>query len=692
MGYDWESHKETCHRLYIRQGWSLERIMAYLRTEFDFTPSRRAFQSQFRRWDFPLKTKSRCQDERLLGRIKELWEQNFSPNEMIKMLVDEGFDAGPHEVMKLRLKNRWLFRGPNNEKAKIVGTTAADSNDELELPENLESSALLDVDDSNISLPHDEKGQGERGVEREKERELDVEDANEAVSNHPLSTPSPGHGHDDDANATEPMENQADKHKKKRNRFKTDASGAIVRFPSEMTIDDARSKLGLDKTTYRLLRTEFRNICTAMDVSKKSAGSDRWEAAKTRLLHERPELYHKLWTPEDELEMKQAALDVICTDIAKRMRSMDTRMSVAEVKNALGMNPQQARDARVAFNEVLIEAGLTRKLDSTPTSQQWGNLRRLWGKRSDVIKKILDDIDSDPSNRLKVKALDVLSRDTLKRLRDNRANRSSKKQQQSGRIESNMSQISTDGMDTNHDDTGILLDPEISADQIDLGDGLSTSALDDVSDASYTTPQAMLSPESGAIPSYLPLSLPSSGMVGVSLDAPNTALRPQPRPLPSQRIFNPAGAPNVHLDSTVGQSLLLASNTGTGFLNAPYVAQSYDSSNPSTQMFHHNPPILTAYAVYFRIHPSSTFITSEPLWIATMNSKSVQELRHAATEKLPGAACLRIEGIVKDSNGSDVPLVINSDEHLGAFLSYSLGETPTFIVQLVWKTGDVGRF
>lgn len=38
MGYDWESHKETCHRLYISEGWSLERIMDYLKTGFGFTP------------------------------------------------------------------------------------------------------------------------------------------------------------------------------------------------------------------------------------------------------------------------------------------------------------------------------------------------------------------------------------------------------------------------------------------------------------------------------------------------------------------------------------------------------------------------------------------------------------------------------------------------------------------------------
>lgn len=657
--------------------------------ELTFDNSRRAFQAQFRRWDFPLKTKSRCQDERLLGRIKELWEQNFSPNEMIKVLVDEGFDAGPHEVMRLRLQNRWLFRGPNNEKAKAVDSTA-NPNDELQLPENLESSALLDVEDSPFSLQHGETGQGERGVDREDEREADAGDADESVSNHALSTPSPGIGLDDDANATEPAQHQADKNKKKRNRFKTDASGAIVRFPSEMTIDDARSKLGLDKPTYRSLRVAFQSICTAMDVSKKSAGSEKWEAAKTRLLHIRPELYHKLWTPEDELESKQAALDVICTDIAKRMRSMDSKMSVAEVKNALGINPQQARDARVAFNELLIEAGFTQKLDSTPTPQQWDDLRRLWGSRSDVIQKILDDIDSDPSNRLKVKALDVLSRDTLKRLRDNRASRSPKKQPQPDRIESDMSQF-PNGLDTNHDDTGLLLGPQLSAGQMDLGDGLSPSALDDVSDASYT-PQAILSPDSGAITPYLPLSLQPSHVVGGSLDAPTTALRPQAPPLTAPQMFNSAEAPNVHLDSAVGQSLLLDPNAGTGFLNESYVAPPYGTTHSSVQLFHQNPPISTAYAVYFRMHPSSTFIPNEPLWIATLSSKSLQEIRQAATDKLPGAACVRIEGVVKDGNGGEIPLVIHNDEHLAAFFSYTLGETPTFSVLLVWKTGDAGRF
>jgi hypothetical protein len=38
MGYRWEEHRETCYRLYIEQGWPLERIMAYLQSSAGFTP------------------------------------------------------------------------------------------------------------------------------------------------------------------------------------------------------------------------------------------------------------------------------------------------------------------------------------------------------------------------------------------------------------------------------------------------------------------------------------------------------------------------------------------------------------------------------------------------------------------------------------------------------------------------------
>ncbi|KAH6609203.1 hypothetical protein Trco_002549 [Trichoderma cornu-damae] len=461
------------------------------------------------------------------------------------------------------------------------------------------------------------------------------------------------------------MEKHNDTHTKKRNRFKKDASGAIVRFPSEMTIDDARRKMGLDQPTYRLLRAEFRNICTSMHISKKSTGSEKWEIAKTRLLHQLPQLYHKLWTPSDELEIKQVALDAICRDTAKRMRLMDSRMTQAEVKNVLGINPQQARDIRVIFNKVLVQSGFANKPDSPPTPQQWDSLRRLWGKHSAVIRRILDDINGDPNDHFKARALDVLSRDILKRLRDKRSGRDSKKQRRLlEQVPSDASQLHPDGLGTSDHDMSSLLDPQPPVDQVDLGSAFPTSALDCLSEASYT-PQTMMSPPSGAMAPYLPS---------------------QPPPFPSHRIFSGSTATqSVHLDPTIGQSLLLAANADTTFLGEPYGAQPYGPAPSSAQMFHHEPPISSAFAVYFRTRPSSTFMADEPLWIGTMGSKSLHELRQVAVDKLPGAACLRVEGILRDRNGREIPVEIEDDLQLAAYLTLAPGGTPVFNVQLVWK-------
>ncbi len=38
MVYDWDAHHQTCYRLYIEEGKSLEEIMDHMRTAHRFTP------------------------------------------------------------------------------------------------------------------------------------------------------------------------------------------------------------------------------------------------------------------------------------------------------------------------------------------------------------------------------------------------------------------------------------------------------------------------------------------------------------------------------------------------------------------------------------------------------------------------------------------------------------------------------
>ncbi|PHH68940.1 hypothetical protein CDD83_5875 [Cordyceps sp. RAO-2017] len=119
MVYDWDRHQQTCYRLYIEEGRSLEHIMAHMKTAHDFAPSKRAFQIQFKRWNFPPKQRPAHKNDRLVARVKELWERNLAQPEMLRVLNEEdGFEIKARELMRLRTRNRWLLRAPNGDKSR----------------------------------------------------------------------------------------------------------------------------------------------------------------------------------------------------------------------------------------------------------------------------------------------------------------------------------------------------------------------------------------------------------------------------------------------------------------------------------------------------------------------------------------------------------------------------------------------
>ena len=74
------------------------------------------------------------------------------------------------------------------------------------------------------------------------------------------------------------------------------------------------------------------------------------------------------------------------------------------------------------------------------------------------------------------------------------------------------------------------------------------------------------------------------------------------------------------------------------------------------------------------------------LWVSTLSSSSVHELRSLAAQKFPGTIALRIEGVIKQPNGHEITLPIDQDEELEAYLGIQ-GSKPFFSVQLVtpWK-------
>ncbi|KAK4987839.1 hypothetical protein LTR28_001809, partial [Elasticomyces elasticus] len=76
MVYDWDDKEATCHKMYVEERQSLDDVMAFFKRELGFVPSKRAFQTQFRRWDFPSKQNPAHKNAPLVARIRELWESN----------------------------------------------------------------------------------------------------------------------------------------------------------------------------------------------------------------------------------------------------------------------------------------------------------------------------------------------------------------------------------------------------------------------------------------------------------------------------------------------------------------------------------------------------------------------------------------------------------------------------------------
>lgn len=647
--------------------------------------------------------------------------------EILRVLNDEdGFNIKPRELMRVRSRNRWLLRMPPGDSARPLAPSSPVQESLDETLPNVDVDSALSLRGDKASLQH---MSGDATTQH-----LDLEPRGDENLGTPIG--------------------KSGKKSRKRSRPPVNASGSPTRFPSEMTIDQARVILSIEFGVYREIRSAFRRICTEEDVSKKTlAGPGKWDAAKDRLVEECPQLQQALWaSKEDDTEAKQHALDIICIDVTKRMRNMEARMSLADAKNVLGLNPAQSREIRLAFYAVLREAHLTCKSDTTPS--EWEELKHKWIARVDPFKNLATS-GTDFTSEENARAVEVLASDVMKRRRDDRSRRASRrkelpppqlpqlplrlqaeaqkqvqeqqqeqhqqqqKQQQPlshpqpqsqlqqlqqqrdahqshhhqphqqpfndksalGEVEDTQTSPSpsepTFAIPTRRRSRSMEMENPTPTDEVDLGDGLGGGSFD----AMAGVPQASrmpFAPTEASIAAHLPMSIQSQS--STLSDSPNDL------PQPHRVLGSTMGTP-VPLDAQMGPSMFLAADAQATFMNQQYVQSPFAATaTPPSAVFHAVQPLPTAMAVFLRLHPSSTYVTSSSLWIGTMASQSLQELRHMAVEKIPGVMCASVEGIVKDGKGGELPLHIQDDEELGAYLAHLQGGTPTFAVQLVWKT------
>lgn len=423
------------------------------------------------------------------------------------------------------------------------------------------------------------------------------------------------------------------------------------RFPSETTLSESTKVLALDKVTYAAVRDEFRSICEAVGITRKSlAGQEVWDRAKSDLVAAFPVLEEDLWGGNDPvvLDKRKLALDVICTDVTKRMRAdayataTDKILAMTEAKNILELNPTESREVRAAFTNILKREGLASK--AALGAERWTALKQKWIDESDHLRKTLTKLGDANNYEMKTRAVEVIATDVMKRLRDENSKKKSDK------------------------DKG--KPPVAAIDSADFDDG--DVGLGDLSQDTSGFAAAMLVPTAQQPHGHGPQRMMSGHIVGAQMDM------------------------QLPMDSQLDASLLLDPNGQNAFMNAhsPFIPEPQSmASGPSP----FDTPQAQAEAAAYQMSQANNNIVPiylrevgpdgslGEIWIACLTSPtpSLAELRHVAAQKMPGSSCVEVTGMVKVPNamgGSQYfPLQILDDDQLGAHLAQ---DGPEFHVRL----------
>ena len=559
---------------------------------------------------------------------------------MLRILNEEGHEIKERELMRVRAKNRWLLRVPNGNKSK---KRDPDQDVISQLQAALYPDAQGEDDDAEIDdIAMPPPAPAPRSATRAPSPPLSPEVLAKRKERF-------------EKLQAESAERWASRKRRRRTRgwagLPADPPGP-PRFPSETTIDESKQFLNLDSRMYRDVRARFQRICEAQGIIKKTiAGPEKWEAAKDMLIQESPHLQTVFWGNNDDLDTKKLALDVVCGDVTKRMRTLERRMTIAEAKNTLGVNPEESRQLRNAFYQTLKADHFTSKLEAG--EDHWKELKQQWINGSQLLQNLLAPGDADPRHGEKVKAMEVLCRDVMKRLRDDQTKRDPTRRKSAN---------------------------------FNAGD----------SDNDFNSP---------ATTTTFQNTTNNDALVQTATHAQAQVRSQQPQRSQAQtqaRQAQPQSHTPVMVDHNnmqIDPSLLLAAANDPSLLprtlQSPYSSEPYThdgsySSNPTFGSTTAAPTVPShTIAVYFRLHPASDIQTNNRLWVSTLASVSVDELRQLTAVKFPGSIAIRIEGVIKQANGHEMTLPIDQDEELEAYLVAIQGVKPVFSVQLVvgWKNG-----
>lgn len=192
------------------------------------------------------------------------------------------------------------------------------------------------------------------------------------------------------------------------------------RYPSELTMEESKNELGLDRQLYQEMRNIFEDICRSNNVIKKTlCGAETWKNVKEQLINQFQHLQPIFWGTDAAdliLTQKPMALDLICMDVTKKIRTFGTRITITDAKNIIGVTPQEGREIRSAFDAILKGDHFVSKLEVP--KEHWDALKEKWINESPKLQQIVAGGDADPDLPAKLRSLESIASDVQKRHRD----------------------------------------------------------------------------------------------------------------------------------------------------------------------------------------------------------------------------------------------------------------------------------
>ncbi|KAK1817191.1 hypothetical protein LTR12_008381 [Friedmanniomyces endolithicus] len=391
--YDWDDKKDVCYQLFVVEKKSINEIITHFANHFGVAETELPRRQFTDKWHFPpRKEKRKPEDEAaIVERMRQLWEQNMLVAKMQETLDDEGWGVGLSEFQKLRRINGFTRRV--NDGAHVGAPARKRKRGEAEVMEEpgdqawtvAGSSAGATV--SAYQKPSMSQGEATRRANRLAQIQFDSDNA--------LLT------------------------RRRRRRIRNyghlppDAPNMAPRYNTETTLDECKAFLHLNNDMYTAIRQDYEVICRDMGIERKKTflSNGMWQASKDRLVRENMHLSGVMHPLQPDLDRKATAVDVICSDVTKRMRDQPKRLTVADANNGLGLNPSDSKELRKMFYGILDDDQFTTRLACG--DEHWNELRHIWNASSPLLQQVM--AEGDPH---KIRCVDVLCRDATKRRND----------------------------------------------------------------------------------------------------------------------------------------------------------------------------------------------------------------------------------------------------------------------------------